>query len=192
MYAKSAQTIANIIEAAKVLFTAKNFTEVTMADIAKKSEVTKGALYHHFASKDALYLKMMHDNLADIQSHIQPIVSSDDNSRAKLYRLATILFELSPHRQTLIQLVRRDINMFHGSVREELIHAYQAAMPEQVEAIIQEGMEKGELIPRDARLLSWKYMAMVEVVCSGYARQLADSPEDIAEYIIQIFFDGVS
>lgn len=190
MYAKSARTIAKIIEAAKTLFTAKIFTEVTMLEIAGMAEVTKGALYHHFTGKDELYLKMMHDNLTDIQSHVQPIVTSNGSSREKLYRLAAILFDLSPQQQALIQLVRRDINMFQGSVRAELVRAYQVAMPEQVETIICEGMENGEIAPRDARLLSWAYMAMIEVFCSTYVRQLSGSPEEVAEYVTWMFFDG--
>ncbi len=192
MYAKSTRTIAKIIEAAKILFTAKNFTEVTMSEIAEMAEVTKGALYHHFTGKDELYLKMLHENLTDIQSHVQPVVTSNDNSRKKLYRLGTILFKLSQQQQALIQLVRRDINMFKGTTRTELIRAYQVAMPEQVETIIQEGMENGEIVPRDARLLSWTYMAMIEVFCSSYARQISGSPEEVAEYVTQIFFDGAN
>ncbi|MCP4419489.1 MAG: TetR/AcrR family transcriptional regulator [Chloroflexi bacterium] len=192
MYAKSTQTIAKIIEAAKTLFTAKNFTEVTMSEIAEMAEVTKGALYHHFASKDELYLKMMHDNLTDIQSRVQPIVTSNGSSRDKLHRLAVILFDLPQPQQTLIQLVRRDINIFQDPTRSELIRAYQVAMPEQVEIIIQEGMENGEIAPRSARLLSWEYIAVIEVVCSDYARQLADSPEEVAEHVTRMFFNGAS
>ena len=190
MYAKSARTIAKIIDAAKILFTAKSFAEVTMSEIAEKAEVTKGALYHHFTGKEELYLKMMHDNLTDIQLRIQPVVMSEGNSREKLYRLADVLFNLSQQQQALIQLVRRDINIFQGAARAELVRAYQVAMPEQVETIIREGVENGEIAPHNARLLSWEYMAMIEVMCSAFARQMLGNPEGVAAHVTRMFFDG--
>jgi AcrR family transcriptional regulator len=60
MYAKSATTITNILEAAQALFLEKNYADVTMTDIAEAADVTKGALYHHFSGKEDLYLRMMH------------------------------------------------------------------------------------------------------------------------------------
>ncbi len=74
MYAKSAVTVANILEAAQTLFLSKNYADVTMADIARTSEVTKGALYHHFSSKEDLYLTMMRDFLAEIQMVMAGVV----------------------------------------------------------------------------------------------------------------------
>jgi AcrR family transcriptional regulator len=56
---KSTTTIANILEEAKKLFVSKNYADVTMLDIAEAAQMTKGALYYHFASKESLYVAMM-------------------------------------------------------------------------------------------------------------------------------------
>lgn len=56
---------------------------------------------------------------------------------------------------SILRLVRRDINIFPESIRTELIRAYQEAVPEQVESIIQDGIDNGELGAVDARVVVW-------------------------------------
>ncbi len=52
MYTKSQTTINTILEAARTLFTQRNYADVTIADIAAVAGASKGALYHHFPSKE--------------------------------------------------------------------------------------------------------------------------------------------
>ena len=94
--------------------------------------------------------------------------------------------------QELMRLVRRDSNIFTEQERERLIRAYQAAVPEQVEAIIQDGLERGEIVAEDARLLSWEHLAIVEVVLRPYADSVLGKPEQIADFVISLFLDGVA
>jgi AcrR family transcriptional regulator len=44
-----------ITDAAQTLFFSKNYNEITIEDIAKKSQLAKGTVYTYFKSKEALY-----------------------------------------------------------------------------------------------------------------------------------------
>jgi AcrR family transcriptional regulator len=44
-----------VLSAARSLFGAKGFAQTSVDEIAAAARVTKGAVYHHFASKDALF-----------------------------------------------------------------------------------------------------------------------------------------
>lgn len=190
MYAKSETTIANILQAAQKLFLAKNYAEVTMADIAVAAEVTKGALYHHFASKEALYLALMLAEMMEKQALMAEAVTSKGSCRERLYRLTLNFFRLPDEKRKIMKLVRRDINIFKDPMRNSLIRAYQAALPNQVETIIRDGIEAGELKRADPRLLAWQYVAMVEVVLTDYAQQTLGAREDMADYVLALFFNG--
>jgi AcrR family transcriptional regulator len=204
MYAKSAATIANIIEAAERLFITRHYADVTMADIADAADVTKGALYHHFPSKEALYLTMMHNYLDETRKHLSVAVKNNGSSgttgragsgassRERLRRFTLLFLELPAERQALMRLVRRDINIFQGAERERLVRAYQAAVPELAEAIIRDGIVNGEIQEADARLLAWEHVALVEVVLRPYAQIVLGGPEKIAAFVTDLFFDGVA
>ncbi len=190
MYAKSATTITNILEAAQKLFVNKNYADVTMAEIADAARVTKGALYHHFDSKEALYAAMMLVDLEAKKQLMHAAVERQGTCRARLYDLTMAFLDLSHDKRQLMKLVRRDINIFKNPVRDQLIRAYQAALPEQVELIILDGMRAGELTDGDARLLAWQYVAMVEVMLSRYVQNLLGNQQQAAGYVLNLFFNG--
>ena len=190
MYAKSVTTIATILDAARGLFVSKNYADVTMSGIAEAAAVTKGALYHHFASKEELYQAMMLADLEEKWVLLQQAVDSDGSCRERLQRLTLNFLHLPPDKREMMRLVRRDINIFKDPIRERLIRAYQSALPEQVEAIIQDGIRSGELAPADSRLLAWQYVAMVEVVLTRYAQHVLNNHNCMAEYVLELFFNG--
>lgn len=54
-------TRKTILSSAKFLFGTKGFSETTIAEICAKSGLTKGALFHHFATKEALFEEIWTD-----------------------------------------------------------------------------------------------------------------------------------
>ena len=187
---RSEATAARIIAAASKLFVASNYADVTTDMLARAAGVTKGGLYHHFASKEQLYISMM---LADLESKrllFGKAAATKGTSRERLARLTRDFLDLPDEERALTRLVRRDINTFSGEERERLVRAYQMAVPEQIEAIIADGIRDGELVPGDARILSWSFVALVEVVIGPYADHVFRSTEARLGHVLDLFFDG--
>jgi AcrR family transcriptional regulator len=55
-----------ILEGARRLFAANGFDGTSIDDIAEAAGVAKGAVYHHFASKEAVFLRVLEDVQAAI------------------------------------------------------------------------------------------------------------------------------
>ncbi len=56
-------TRENIIDQAYGLFLTKSYEAVSISDISKAIGLTKGALYHHFLSKEELFMAVVDKNL---------------------------------------------------------------------------------------------------------------------------------
>jgi TetR/AcrR family transcriptional regulator len=190
MYSKSAATITGLLSSAEALFLKKNYADVTMEDIAKAAGVTKGAAYHHFTNKETLYFAMMQSALKEKQVLFQTEAESPGTCRERLSRLTAIFLELPREKRDIIKLVRRDINIFKDPVRSQLVRAYQSALPEQIETIIQDGIRDGELAQADPRLLSWMYAAIVEVILTPYAERVFENQKEMLDFVIRLFFNG--
>ena len=191
MYEKSQVTIEQILDAAQRSFVANEYNDITMTAIAQAANMTKGAIYHHFKGKEDLFLQMMVRYLERLGALLATAVHHTGNTRKRLAELTTCYLELPLEEQLAVQLVRRDTNRFSNEVRQTLIAAYQNALPNQIEAVIADGMAEDEITDGDARLLAWQFIAIVEVYLSDYARQKFDSPRAMATYLASLFIDGV-
>ncbi len=183
-------TKTNIFKASNLLFLKRTYADVTMDQIAQKSQLTKGALYHHFTSKEDLYLAMMLNDLEMKRHLFESAIASATGCRSKLRALTEAFLSLPPQSRNTIKLVRRDINTFGEPIRSRLIDAYQAALPKLVEVILTEGIGGGEIKPVDARLLSWTFVSVVECTLGPYADATLGDPSQKLDFILDLFFNG--
>lgn len=187
---RSATTQARILAAARTLFLGRPYADVTTDMIARAAEVTKGGLYHHFPSKEQLYVSMMLGDLEEKRKLFQAAVEMDGTCRERLARLTRDFLDLPDEQSGLMRLVRRDVNTFAGEDRDRLVRAYQRALPEQVEAIVRDGIRNRELAPADPRLLSWSFVALVEIVIGDYAARVLGDAESRLDHVLGLFFEG--
>jgi len=187
---RSEATVARIIAVARRLFVARNYADVTTDMITREAEVTKGGLYHHFASKEQLYISMMLTDLERTRRIFESAVEAPGSCRERLAQLTRDFLELPEEEREVTRLVRRDINIFTGEERDRLVRTYQRALPEQIEAIIEDGIDDGELAPGNARILSWSFIALVEVVIGEYADRVFGSIEARLDHVLDLFFEG--
>lgn len=193
MYTKSQITINNILEAARTLFVERNYADVTITDIVTQAEVSKGAMYHHFSSKEDLYIKMMHHFLEQIQTVTQATTENSIGScRNRMRESIRSFLDIPEDLQGVLRLVRRDINIFANPARHELIRAYQNAVPDQVAAILHDGIANGEIKNIDTRLLARELVALVEVAMHPYSRSVLGQTDRMADFLVSLFFDGVA
>jgi TetR/AcrR family acrAB operon transcriptional repressor len=193
MQDRSVVTINNILEATRDLFIEKQYADVTLKEIAKTAGVTKGALYHHFATKEDLYISMMHHYLDEIKESTQGNIQNSRglSCRERLYLSLLNFLKLPNYALKVVALVRRDNNLFKDPTRADLIQAYQAAIPDPVETILADGMSNGEIITADARLLAWQYIALVEVSIHPYGYKILGEPESMADFVVTTIFSGI-
>ena len=68
---RSSSTRKRVLEAAKTLFIAKGYAATGTPEIVAQAGVTRGALYHHFEDKRALYLALVEAESAAVAAEIE-------------------------------------------------------------------------------------------------------------------------
>ena len=69
---RSTATIAGILAAARELFADEGFEAASIDGIAARAGVAKGAVYHHFASKEEIFTRVLEDVQAEIAALPMP------------------------------------------------------------------------------------------------------------------------
>jgi len=81
---RRAATVAVILTEARRLFTARGFEATSIDDIAEAAGVAKGAVYHHFASKEAVFQRVLEEVQAEIASGPIPPGAHEPRDPAEL------------------------------------------------------------------------------------------------------------
>lgn len=82
----SQRTIETILESSARLFLEKGFDKISVQEIANQAKISKGAIYHHFSSKEEILNAVMDMQVSDIENKLKTwiIEAGDVTSREKL------------------------------------------------------------------------------------------------------------
>ena len=90
MQQRSEETKARIMQEARQLFAKNGYDATGVADICKAAEVSKGAFYHHFPSKQAVFLTQLEEWLAALDSQMAPLLSGSQIVPESLVQTAAV------------------------------------------------------------------------------------------------------
>jgi len=96
-----------ILATASRLFAEKGYGQATTAEIAREAGVAEGTLYHHFGSKDGIFLTLFDETMEGFLSGIEEILAGDRTGREALSALVRFHFGyVSGHREQFLILLR--------------------------------------------------------------------------------------
>jgi AcrR family transcriptional regulator len=95
-----------LIEAARRLFVEKGYAETATPDIVAEAGVTRGALYHHFEDKKALFRAVLEREGQAVAAHIEDVAVQGSAPRDALLLGASAYFDamIQPGRTRLLLL----------------------------------------------------------------------------------------
>ena len=153
MQQRSGETRTKILASAGKLFSTRGFNAASVDDICKEAGVSKGAFYHHFESKQALFLALLDGWLQVIDNAIE---TSRDKTAPETFMQMTEGFpnffgtagEALPMFLEFWLQASRDKNMWEASVAPyRRYHKY-------FTSLIKKGVEEGSFVEVDPELAS--------------------------------------
>jgi AcrR family transcriptional regulator len=90
---RTEQTRQTLMDAARRLFIEKGYAETATPDIVAAAGMTRGALYHHFEDKKALFRAVIEREAADVAEEIERRPKPETEPRAALLAGAAAYFD---------------------------------------------------------------------------------------------------
>lgn len=153
------------MQQAAQLFVQKGYAAVTMNEVCTAAKVSKGSLYHHFPSKDELFLHVVEDDTEQWLSEWEDI-------RSKLSGIEERIYALGEHYANDFQnpLIRGLEEYARSRTLSEEIHQRLSRLYESGASacrnLLKEGMDSGYLIHQDLD----RYVVIVCGMLEGIGR----------------------
>ncbi len=94
MQKRSVETRARILEVASDLFARNGYDATGVAEICQAAGVSKGAFYHHFATKQKVFVALLEEWLAGLDTRMQSLMAQAGDVPQGLVAMTSITREV--------------------------------------------------------------------------------------------------
>lgn len=191
-----------ILQAAREVFFGKGIHRATVDDVAERAQLSKGAIYLYFESKESLLARLLLESLQTLLGDLQAAFAADValSAEERIRRLARAYFLFAQDHPDDFRLL---MGLERGGFRERVPQA----LSEQVlrdslrgfdllTEAVRLGIENGELIPGDARQLAGALWAALHgvLMLTGHSlrrQMLAMEQEPLFDATLELQLRGL-
>jgi AcrR family transcriptional regulator len=150
--ARAIQTKADILAAAQECFARHGYDATVVSEICDQAGISKGAFYHHFPSKQAVYLELLREWLSDFDRGMDAVQENADSVPETLRAMSTAFPSIFQVAQGQLPIILDFwVKSFQDpEVRDATVAPFDH-YHEMVTALIRKGIEEGSLEQTDAR-----------------------------------------
>lgn len=187
-YTSHDSTRTRIQNEAARLFVASGYHGVSMREVAEAVGVTKPALYHHFADKEALFLALLEGALTSLGRMVEH-AQAQDGIRAQLQTLVTDLLATAPEQRVGLQLaseLRHVSPERRAAFETEYRRIWMGGLTELMTVAVSQGQLRGDLPPMAH---TRAFLALTFPLVNGPS--LPDA-QATAHALLSIYLDGAT
>jgi AcrR family transcriptional regulator len=122
---RTEETLSKILDASEAVFSELGYEKTQLAEIASRAGFTRGAIYAHYADKEALFLDLMEQRVLSRFTAMRSVVEAEPSvaKRLELFKRWLTIQVSNPTWGTLIMEFKLYAQRKPGS-RERLEHLY--------------------------------------------------------------------
>jgi len=194
MQQRSEETKSRIMQTARQLFAQSGYDASGVAEICAAAGVSKGAFYHHFPSKQALFLSLLEEWLAALDTQLTPLLNSLQPVPQGLVQAAGItglVFQSASGQLPMFLEFWRAAS--HDPVVWQATIGPFRRYQELFAGIVRKGIAEGSLRPVDPDAAARVIMAQaVGLILQGVIDPQGAAWGEVTQYGIQMLMEGLS
>ena len=170
-----------VIATALGLFTRKGYFNTSMRDITRESAVSTGSIYHYFKDKEGVAAALYQGLIDRMRDELQEIMRNHQTAHDQCRAVVALLFSLTEAEPEVMAF------MLYVKHREFLPRERPVCSSEPFElmrAMVQRGMERGEIEQRDPLVAS-------TCLFGGAVRMITSELDGILDKPLREYLDDV-
>ena len=153
------KTKRKIFETSMKLFAEKGYDATSIEEITATVGVAKGTLYYHFSSKEEIFNFLVEEGIKLLQNSVDIKTAKFSNYIDKIKAIILIQIKIVMKYENLITIL---LSQFWGhEARNQKCQKHIIEYIRQIENIVKEGMEKGQIKKGDPQAISSEIYALI-------------------------------
>ena len=138
-----------ILKTALSLFTAKGYFNTSVHDIRRTADISIGAVYHHFKSKEEIAKAIYSDLLEAMTESMAEIVKTHESTPARCKAIMALLFEMAENNPAEMDFM---LYAKHREFMPTAIPVCSSRPLAMMREVVQQGIDAGEIREKDVIL----------------------------------------
>jgi len=193
MQARSEETRGRILQSAMTLFGRQGFDATGVAEICAAAQISKGAFYHHFASKQAVFLNLLEEWLQSVEVDLSGALAEATNVVEGLLGMASRtrgIFTAADGRLSIFlefwAQARKDPEVWRRAI--EPFRRYREIFA----TVIRQGMAEGTIRPVDPTAAAQALVSLaVGLIMQGVFDPQGAEWDLVTREAIRLFIEGI-
>lgn len=186
---------SEIIRAALILFSKKSFHDVSMQEIAEKSEFSVGTLYNFFENKDSLFSELIRSCAQKIHDTLIPIFEETEDDKTKISKYIKAHKQIANENARIIRMYLLQYPNSFLTIKPEIdpvADALRDKIQSKLSDVLKSGISKGLFKDVNPNISALLLLAQLESVTLQHVMyQDKTSIEDAISIIEELFMDGI-
>ena len=153
------KTKRKIFETSMKLFAEKGYDATSIEEITATVGVAKGTLYYHFSSKEEIFNFLIEEGIKLLQNSVDIKTAKHNNYIDKIKAIILTQIKIVAKYEDIITII---LSQFWGNeARNKKCQEHVYDYIGQIEKIVQQGIEKGEIKKGDTRAIASEIYGLI-------------------------------
>jgi AcrR family transcriptional regulator len=193
MQQRSEETRSHILQSALTLFSKNGYDATSVAEICQAAGVSKGAFYHHFASKHAVFQSLLEGWLSGLNLQMDALLNNAPDVPAGFMRLVSMASPIFRDAQGQFPMF---LEFWTQSSRDPALWATAIApyrhFLQLFSDALAKGVQQGSIRPVDPKLTAQALLALaMGVVLQEVMDPQETAGDGVAELGMRLLFEGL-
>jgi len=184
---------AEILAAARKVFSEKGFRDATLEEIAAAAGIAKGTLYLYFENKEEIFWAAVRERLLELHARLKEVVARPGTARERLREILRVRFEMMRRDEQFKRVYFAEFGQLcgYGGPHAEEFRQLQVEAARLVAPVISQGIKDGELRPVPPLEAAMALTDLVRGTAALSFLGLHENHVDLEQFIFDLFWQGV-
>lgn len=179
-----------ILKAAAAVFAKAGYATSTINDLTAAAELSRGALYHYFPSKEAILCEILNDHLLGFLDVLDHALRSSTAAVEQLRAVTRAIVNTNIRSRNEQVLVLNELNQLSNTDRAHMEGLQRRILDQVSDLLIR--LEGGVKITQvNKRVYTMMYLGIINYTFAWYKPGGAVKPDEYADLATELFLNGL-